>query len=161
MTSGPTDVAGPLTVRGLDEIRAAEGAELGPTPWILVDQPMIDAFADVTGDHQWIHVDPERARDSPFGGTIAHGYLTLALCNQILPQLFAVEGVEMGINYGADRVRFPAPLPAGTRIRGCGRVDACTDVPGGVQTRITVTAEIEGGSRPACVVETLSRWMEK
>jgi acyl dehydratase len=150
---------GSLVVEGVDGLRAAVGAALGPTGWLRIDQPRIDAFADVTGDHQWIHVDPDRARDSPFGSTIAHGYLTLSLCNYFLPQLLTVRGVRMGVNYGADKVRFPAPVPVGSRIRGRGEVLACADVPGGVQATILVTAEIEGADKPACVVETLNRWL--
>jgi acyl dehydratase len=150
---------GPLVVDGLDELRSAVGAPLGPSAWLLVDQPRVDAFADVTGDHQWIHVDPERARASPFRSTIAHGYLTLSLCNYFLPQLLSVRGVSMGVNYGANRVRFPAPVKVGARIRGRGEVLACDEVPGGVQATIRVTAEIEGHDKPGCVVETLNRWM--
>lgn len=148
-----------MRIDGLDELRAAVGAELGPTGWLLVDQARIDAFADVTGDHQWIHVDPVRARGSALGTTIAHGYLTLSLCNWFLPRMLTVTGVGMGVNYGADRVRFPAPVPVGSRLRGRGEVLACTDVPGGVQTTIRITAEVDGGTKPACVVEALSRWL--
>lgn len=155
------DIAGapPFVVDGLDELRAAVGTTLGPTAWLPIEQARIDAFADATGDHQWIHVDPGRARESAFGSTIAHGYLTLSLCNYFLPQLLAVRGVSMGLNYGADRVRFPAPVPAGSRIRGRGEILACVDVPGGVQATIRITAEVEGQAKPACVVETLNRWL--
>ncbi|WP_308257280.1 MaoC family dehydratase [Pseudonocardia lacus] len=156
----PTGRADRLVVRGSAGLRAAVGAVLGPTDWLRVDQRRIDAFAEVTGDHQWIHVDPERAGASAFGSTIAHGYLTLSLCNYFLPLLLTVEDVGMGINYGANRVRFPAPLPAGSRIRGRGEITACADVHGGVQATILVTAEIEGRDRPACVVETLNRWLD-
>nr|WP_245007353.1 MaoC family dehydratase [Nocardia nova] len=152
--------AGPLVVDGLEGLRGAAGAVLGPTNWVLIDQQRIDGFAEVTGDHQWIHVDVERAKSSPFGSTIAHGYLTLALCNLFLPQLINVRNVSMGVNYGADRVRFPAPVPAGSRVRGSGEILACTDVPGGVQATIRVTVEIEGSAKPACVVDKLSRWIE-
>lgn len=148
-----------LVVEGLDGLRTAVGAELGPTGWLTVDQSRIDAFAEVTGDHQWIHVDPVRARESPFGSTIAHGYLTLSLCNLFLPQMLAVEQVGMGVNYGANTVRFPAPVPVGSRIRGRGVVLACDDVPGGVQVAIRITAEVEGAAKPGCVVETLNRWL--
>ncbi|WP_235883717.1 MaoC family dehydratase [Saccharopolyspora elongata] len=151
--------AAPFTVDGLDELRASVGTTLGPTAWLPIDQARIDGFADVTGDHQWIHVDPVRARESAFGSTIAHGYLTLSLCNYFLPQLLSVRGVSMGVNYGADRVRFPAPVPAGSRIRGRGEVLACIDVPGGVQATIRITVEVEGQAKPACVVETLNRWL--
>jgi acyl dehydratase len=157
--SNDTEVAEPLHVKGLDALRAAVGATLGPTAWLEIDQTRVDAFADVTGDHQWIHVDPERAKDSPFGGTIAHGYLTLSLCNYFLPQLLQVSGVSMGVNYGSDKVRFPAPVLVGSRIRGRGEILACDDVPGGVQATILVTAEVEGSAKPACVVQTLNRWL--
>jgi len=159
VTPDNTEVAAPLQVEGLDALRAAVGTTLGPTPWLEIDQARVDAFADVTGDHQWIHVDPERAKDSPFGGTIAHGYLTLSLCNYLLPQLLRVGGVSMGVNYGANKVRFPAPVPVGSRIRGRGEIVACDDVPGGVQATIRVTAEVAGSAKPACVVETLNRWL--
>lgn len=152
--------AGPLVVDGPEGLRSAVGAVLGPTDWVQIDQRRIDGFAEVTGDHQWIHVDLERAKNSPFGSTIAHGYLTLALCNLFLPQLISVQNVSMGVNYGADRVRFPAPVPAGSRVRGSGEILACTDVPGGVQSIIRVTVEIEGSTKPACVVDKLSRWIE-
>ncbi|TVT61316.1 MaoC family dehydratase [Amycolatopsis rhizosphaerae] len=148
-----------LVVRGLAGLRAAVGTMLGPTAWLSIDQQRIDAFADVTGDHQWIHVDPGRARESPFGSTIAHGYLTLSLCNYFLPQLLSVEGVSMGLNYGANRVRFPAPVPTGARIRGRGEILTCEDIPGGVQATIRIVAEVEGGTKPGCVVETLNRWL--
>ena len=151
--------SGPLAVDGLGGLRAAVGAELGPTPWLTIDQARIDAFADVTGDHQWIHVDPARAATSPFGSTIAHGYLTLSLCNLFLPQLLAVGGVSMGVNYGANKVRFPAPVPVGSRIRGRGVILACDDVRGGVQATIRITAEIDRTEKPGCVVETLNRWL--
>ncbi|WP_240437637.1 MaoC family dehydratase [Sciscionella marina] len=140
-------------------MRTATGAVLGPTEWLRIDQQRIDMFADVTGDHQWIHVDPERARDSPFGCTVAHGYLTLSLCNYFLPQLLAVEGVRLGVNYGANRVRFPAPVPVDSQIRGRGEILACDDIPGGVQATILITAETADGGKPACVVETLNRWL--
>ncbi|MEU1957132.1 MaoC family dehydratase [Nocardia rhamnosiphila] len=152
-------VAEPRSVDGLGDLRAAVGAQLGPTEWLRIDQSRIDGFAEVTGDHQWTHVDPERARHSPFGTTIAHGYLTLSLCNFFLPQLLRVENVSMGVNYGANKVRFPAPVTVGSRIRGCGEILACDDVPGGVQATIRVTAEVEGSAKPACVVETVNRWM--
>lgn len=143
-----------------DDLLSAVGADLGATEWVAITQGQVDLFADATGDHQWIHVDPERAAaESPFGGTIAHGYLTLALTNLFLPQLLEVRGTSMGVNYGANRVRFPAPVPVGSRVRGLARIDGAEEVSGGVQTTVTITVEIEGESRPACVVESLSRWM--
>ncbi len=144
----------------LDEVRAAVGTTLGTSDWIEVTQQQVDQFAEATGDHQWIHVDVERAeRESPFGGPIAHGYLTLSLTNLVLPQVLEVRGVSLGVNYGTGRVRFPAPVPVGSRVRGTAQLTACDEVPGGVQTTIAVTMEIEGGAKPACVVESLSRWL--
>ncbi|MDD9802231.1 MAG: MaoC family dehydratase [Deltaproteobacteria bacterium] len=138
----------------------AVGSQLGPSGWLEIGQQRIDLFAEATGDHQWIHTDPERAKDGPFGGTIAHGYLTVSLVNRFLPELLEVRGVAMGVNYGADRLRFPAPVPAGARIRGKGEVLAAERVKGGaVQVTIRVTVEIEGGARPACVVDTISRFV--
>jgi acyl dehydratase len=145
----------------LDELRAAEpGTDLGTSDWIEVTQRHVDQFAEATGDHQWIHVDVDRARrDSPYGGPIAHGYLTLALSNLVLPQIVEVRGVSLGVNYGTGRVRFPAPVPVGSRVRGRAELVACDEVPGGVQTTIRITMEVEGGDKPACVVDSLSRWL--
>ncbi len=136
------------------------GTDLGTTEWLEVTQDRVDTFADATGDHQWIHVDPERAKDGPFGGTIAHGYLTLSLVNTFLPGLLEVHNTSMGVNYGTDKTRFPAPVPVGSRIRGRAELTGADAVPGGVQARVTVTVEIEGGDRPACVVETISRFLD-
>jgi acyl dehydratase len=154
----------------LDELRAAEpGTDLGTSDWIEVTQRHVDQFAEATGDHQWNHVDVDRARgDSPYGGPAAengkhrreaHGYLTLALSNLVLPQIVEVRGVSLGVNYGTGRVRFPAPVPVGRRVRGRAELVACDEVPGGVQTTIRITMEVEGGDKPACVVESLSRWL--
>ena len=136
----------------------APGQQLGPTDWLEITQQRIDQFADATGDHQWIHVDPERAKDGPFGATIAHGYLSLSLANCFLPQLMTVENIAMGVNYGCEKVRFPAPVPVGSRLRGVGEVISAEEVKGGVQVVVRVTVEIEGGERPACVVDTISRF---
>jgi acyl dehydratase len=141
-----------------EELRAAPGREAGPTDWITVEQSRIDAFADATDDHQWIHVDPARAAAGPFGSTIAHGYLTLSLVNFFLPDLVRVEGAKMGVNYGTEKVRFPAAVKVGARIRGRAQVLEASDVPGGVQIVVRVTIEIEGGDRPACVADTISRF---
>lgn len=149
-----------LTIDGVDGLREAVGTALGHTEWMEITQDRVDAFAEVTGDNQWIHVDPERARkESPYGTTIAHGYLTLSLCNLFLPQLLEVTNTSMGVNYGSDRVRFPAPVLVGSRIRGTGAITACQDVAGGVQATIRLTVEIEGQDKPGCVVDTLNRWM--
>jgi acyl dehydratase len=137
---------------------SAVGQVLGPTEWLEIDQQRIDLFAEATGDHQWIHVDPERARSGPFGATIAHGYLTLSLANLFLPQLMEVQNVSMGVNYGCEKVRFPAPVPVGSRVRGRGEFVSAEEVKGGVQVVVRVTVEIEGQERPACVVDTISRF---
>ncbi len=141
------------------EVLAAVGTDLGVSDWIEIDQDRIDLFADATGDHQWIHVDPERAASGPFGTTIAHGYLTLALTNMLLPRIFEVRGVSMGVNYGCNRVRFPRPVPVGSRVRAHGVLTAADEVPGGIQTVVTVTMELEGSAKPACVAEAVSRFL--
>jgi acyl dehydratase len=144
----------------LDELRGAAGTHLGWTDWVAIDQERVQLFADATGDHQWIHVDVERANaESPFGGPIAHGYLTLALSNLFLPELLQVPGASAGVNYGTGKVRFPSPVPVGSSIRGGAEVTAVEEITGGVQTTITITIEIEGTDKPACVIESLSRWM--
>jgi acyl dehydratase len=144
----------------LDELRGATGTHLGWTDWLEVDQERVNLFADATGDHQWIHVDVERAKaESPFGGPIAHGFLTLALSNLFLPQLLEVRGASAGVNYGTGKVRFPAPVPVGSRVRGGAEVTAVEEITGGLQTTITITIEVEGSAKPACVIESLSRWL--
>ena len=136
----------------------AVGQDLGTTDWLSISQERIQTFADATGDHQWIHVDPERARQGPFGTTIAHGYLTLSLANLFLPQLVQYEGLKMGVNYGCDKVRFPAPEPVGSHVRGHGQVMAAEPVAGdGVQVTVRITVQIEGSDKPGCVVDTISR----
>jgi acyl dehydratase len=133
------------------------GEQLGWTDWREVTQDQVNLFADATDDHQWIHVDTERAASGPFGGTIAHGYLTLALVAPLMGDLLQVDGVSMGINYGLDRVRFPAPVPVGSRIRAGAELAEVTEVAGGVQSKLVVTFEVEGGDKPACVAEVLVR----
>lgn len=140
------------------ELEAAVGRRLGESEWLTIDQARINLFADATGDHQWIHVDPEKAKDGPFGATIAHGYLTLSLVNLFLPQIVDVQGISMGVNYGGERLRFPAPVKVGSRVRGVGELIAVENVKGGVQATIRVTVEIENNDRPACVVDTISRY---
>jgi acyl dehydratase len=138
-------------------VLAAAGRELGCTEWMVLDQARIQRFADATDDQQWIHVDPVRAAAGPFGGCIAHGYLTLALASKFLPELVHYERLRMGVNAGADRVRFPAPVRAGARIRGRGQVLAAEEAKGGaVKVTIRITVEIEGSERPGCVVDTIS-----
>ena len=146
-----------LTLNGLDEVKAYVGKELGVSDWLLVSQQKIDAFAEVTGDDQWIHVDPERAKQSPFGGTIAHGYFTLSLAPRFSYDMFKFEGFAFGINYGLNRVRFPAPLPVGQRVRMRAVLKAVEDIPGGAQITTELTFEREGAEKPVCVAESLSR----
>ncbi len=136
----------------------AEGTALGPTEWLAIEQDRVNGFADVTGDHQWIHVDTERAKDGPFGGTIAHGYLTMSLVNYFLPQLIEVQGFAHAVNVGADRLRFLAPVKVGSRIRGVGEVVSVEEIKGAIQSVVRVTVEIEGSDKPACVVDTISRY---
>ena len=145
------------TIIGLDELKNAAGETLGTSDWHEVTQSDVDAFADVTGDHQWIHVDPERAKDTPFGGTIAHGYYTLALAPRFSEQIFKLEGFAFGLNYGLDRVRFPAPLPVGSKVRMVAKVADVEDIPGGAQLRLELTFERDGGDKPVCVAESLAR----
>ena len=140
------------------DLKTAVGQHLGYSDWLTITQERINQFADATGDHQWIHVDPARAKDGPFGACIAHGYLTLSLVNLFLPQIVEVRGIRMGVNYGADKVRFPAPVRVGARIRGGGELVAVDEVKGGVQATIRVTVEIDGSDRPGCVVDTISRF---
>ncbi len=141
------------------ELEKAVGEHLGRSDWLEITQDRIDKFAEATGDHQWIHVDPERAKQGPFGATIAQGYLTQSLVNHFLPQIVEVHGISMGVNYGANRVRFPAPVPVGSRIRGSAELLEAEDTKdGGVQAVVRVTVEIEGGARPACVIDTISRY---
>jgi acyl dehydratase len=142
-----------------DELRAAVGKHLGYSDWLEMTQERVNLFADATGDHQWIHVDVDRAKVGPYGGPIAHGYLTLALTNLFNQQLVDVPGATAGINYGTDKVRFPAPVLVGSRIRMGSQITEVTDVPGGVQAKIVHTVEVEGGTKPACVVESLNRYL--
>ncbi|UVJ44631.1 MaoC family dehydratase [Pseudomonas sp. LS1212] len=136
----------------------AVGEVLGVSNWLSVEQERIDLFAEASGDHQWIHVDPVRAASGPFGACIAHGYLSLALVNLFLPQIVEVRGIAMGVNYGCERVRFPNVVTVGSRVRGNAQLVAVEEVKGGVQATIRVTIEIEGQERPGCVVDTISRY---
>lgn len=153
--------AAPLSGAALDSVAAvlaAVGQNLGATDWVPLTQERINTFADATGDHQWIHVDPERAKDGPFGACIAHGYLTLSLANLFLPQLVHYERLKLGVNYGCDKVRFPAPVKVGSRLRGHGVVQAAESIKGGgVQVIVRISVEIEGSDKPGCVVDTISR----
>lgn len=148
------------TFRGADDLKGRVGEHLGYSDWHLVTQEQIDAFADATGDHQWIHVDLERAKHGPFGRPIAHGYLTLSLGPVLLAQIFRVEGVAMGINYGLNKVRFPSPVPVGSKLRLGASLKEAGDVAGGVGVTLSVTFEVEGTDKPACVAEVLFRYYE-
>lgn len=160
----------PLTVHGLDELRALApargsgsgseaGTDLGHTGWLEVTQDRVNAFADATGDHQWIHVDVEKAKAGPFGGTIAHGYLTVSLFAPLFSELLVVEGVGMGVNYGLNKVRFPTPVPVGAKIRLGARLASVEDVKGGgVEVIADLTVEIDGKDKPACVAQAAYRY---
>jgi acyl dehydratase len=133
------------------------GQELGPSEWLEVDQERIDRFADATGDHQWIHVDPERAAEGPFGTTIAHGYLTLSLLPILMKDALDLTGYRMGINYGVNKVRFPSPVPSGSRVRATFTVQSVEEVPGGEQGVVLAVVEREGDDKPVCVAELVTR----
>ena len=133
------------------------GKELGPTEWLEVDQERIDRFAEATGDHQWIHIDQDRAAEGPFGTTIAHGYLTLSLCAPLMGDALQLSGYRMGINYGVNKVRFPAPVPSGSRVRATFTVQSVEEVPGGEQGVVLAVVEREGGDKPVCVAELVAR----
>ena len=141
-----------------EALREAEGRHLGHSAWREITQEQVDRFADATGDHQWIHVDVERARQGPFGGTIAHGFLTLSMLPEMLVELLRVDGARMVINYGLNRVRFVTPVRIGSRLRAGAEITAVEEVKGAVQATVTVTFEIEGAERPACVAESLMRY---
>ncbi|GHJ38639.1 MaoC family dehydratase [Streptomyces sp. TS71-3] len=151
-------MAEPRIFTSPDELRAAVGERLGYSDWLEIDQKRVDLFAEATGDHQWIHVDPEKAAAGPFGTTIAHGYLTLSLLPTLVPQVMLVEGVTMGINYGTNKVRFPAPVPVGSRLRATAELTEVADVAGGLQVTLTVTVQREGQEKPVCVAESVSRY---
>ncbi|MEX1007660.1 MAG: MaoC family dehydratase [Acidimicrobiia bacterium] len=149
-----------VVLNGVDEVSVAVGRHFGYSEWLEVTQDRVNLFAEATGDFQWIHVDVERAtKESPYGGPIAHGYLTMALSNMLVPTVVTVDGFQMGINYGVDRVRFPAPVPVGARVRAGVELLEVTEVSGGLQTRMQITMEVEGSEKPACVIESLSRWV--
>jgi acyl dehydratase len=145
------------TIKGLRELKDAEGETLGTSDWHEVTQDAIDRFADVTGDHQWIHVDPERAKKTPFGGTIAHGYYTLSLGPMLSEQVVRFEGFAFGVNHGLNRVRFPNPLPVGDRVRLTSRIAAVEDVPGGAQMTLELTFERGSDEQPVCAAESVAR----
>jgi acyl dehydratase len=151
-------MAEPKIFTSAEELKAAVGEQLGYSDWLEIDQKRIDLFADATGDHQWIHVDPEKAATGPFGTTIAHGYLTLSLLPALVPQVMRVEGMKMGVNYGTNKVRFPSPVPVGSRLRATAVLKEVTEAGGGVQVTAAVTVEREGGDKPVCVAESVSRY---
>jgi acyl dehydratase len=145
-------------IHSAEQVFALVGQELGVTDWLPVTQERVNQFAQATGDHQWIHVDPVRAKEGPFGGCIAHGYLSLALAGSYFLERILKVHCKMGVNYGCDRLRFPAPVPVGSRVRGRGTLVSAQAVPKGVQAVVRVAVEIEGGERPGCVVDTISRY---
>jgi acyl dehydratase len=147
------------TFKGLDEFVAAEGSQLGPTDWMEVTQDRVNLFADATDDRQWIHVDPERAAKGPYGGTIAHGLLTLSLVPHFMHQLYAVENITMAINYGYNKVRFITPVPVGAKIRARAEISSIARLDGAIQATMTATVEIEGADKPAAVVESIARFI--
>ena len=146
------------TVNGIEGLRALIGTPLDPSEWHLVTQEQVNQFADATGDHQWIHVDPERAKAGPFGGPIAHGYLTLSLASYLLPKVWRVEGFAMGVNYGLNKLRFPSPVPVGGRVRLNATLTDLKEVTGGVEATVDMSFEVEGKDKPACVAQAVYRY---
>ena len=147
-------------INGPEELKSLVGEHLGYSPYVDITQEQVNMFAEATGDHQWIHVDPERAKAGPFGGPIAHGYLTLSLGPVLAPQIMRVEGIKMGVNYGCAKVRFPSPVPVGANLRLGAELTAVEDIPGGAQVYMTFTFECEGASKPSCVSEIIFRYYE-
>jgi acyl dehydratase len=152
-----TATAGPAVLHGRAALLAAVGAEVGVSDWVRITQAEVDAFADVTGDHQWIHVEVERARAGQFGGTIVHGFFTLSLVPRLQAAVFTLDGFEFGLNYGLNKVRFPAPFPVGGRVRLHVACDEVQDVARGIQVLFTNTFECEGAAKPVCVAQTVFR----
>jgi acyl dehydratase len=148
------------TITGLEELKAAEGEELGVSGWHEVSQDDINAFADATGDHQWIHVDPERAKDTPFGSTIAHGYYTLSLAPMLTDEVLTFEGFAFAINYGLNKVRFPAPLNVDSKVRMRAKLAELSEIPGGAQMIMELTFERDGAEKPVCVAQSVVRVYE-
>ena len=147
------------TINGVDELRALVGQQLGTSDWMEITQDRVNTFAEATGDHQWIHVDPERAKSGPFGTTIAHGYLTMSLGPVLLPQVMTVTGFSMALNYGLNKLRFPTPVPVGSKLRLSAELADVEDVAGGVQITVRLTFEVDGVDKPACVAEALYRYL--
>ena len=145
-------------VQGIDGLRELQGQHLGHSDWVTITQEQVNLFAEATGDHQWIHVDPERAKkESPFGGPIAHGYLTLSLIPSLMPQIVEITGFRMGVNYGTEKVRFPSPVPVGARVRAGATLESATPFEGGVAMNLAVTMEVEGSTKPAMVATVVYR----
>ncbi len=147
-----------LVIKNIDELKNQSGKHLGYSEYLTITQEQVNLFADATGDHQWIHIDVERAKAGPFGGPIAHGYLTLSLGPVFLPQIFGVEGVSMGVNYGTNKVRFMSPVPVGSKLRAGVKLLGVEDVTGGVQVTLETTFEVEGAKKPSCVAEVVFRY---
>jgi acyl dehydratase len=147
-----------ITIQGIDGLKSRVGEHLGYSDWHEVTQDQVNLFADATGDHQWIHVDVERAKAGPFGGPIAHGYLTLSLAPVLLGEVLSVEGISMGLNYGCNKVRFPSPVPVGTKLRLGASISNVEEVAGGVQVTMALTFEVEGQEKPSCVAEAVYRY---
>ena len=147
-------------INGADELEAKVGEHLGYSPYHEITQEQVNLFADATGDHQWIHVDPERAKSGPFGGPIAHGYLTLSLAPSLLPEVVEVHGFSMALNYGCEKVRFPSPVPVGSKLRAGAELMSVEPVTGGYQVAMKLTFEVEGASKPSCVAEVVYRYYE-
>jgi acyl dehydratase len=145
-------------INGIDGLKAKVGEHLGYSDWVEITQDQVTLFADATGDHHWSHVDVERAKAGPFGAPIAHGYLTLSLGPALLPQVMQVTGVAMGVNYGANKVRFPSPVPVGSKVRLGAKLLAVEDVAGGAQGTVELTFEVDGAAKPSCVAEVLYRY---
>jgi len=147
-------------IEGIDGMKALVGEHLGYSPYVEITQEQVNTFAEATGDHQWIHVDVEKAKAGPFGGPIAHGYLTLSLGPMLSPQIFGVSGISMGVNYGAGKVRFPAPVPVGSNVRLGATLQSVDDVAGGAQVTMEFVFEVEGAEKPSCVAEVIFRYYE-
>ncbi len=148
-------------IEGISGLKDLVGTHLGYSDYMEITQEQVNTFADATGDHQWIHVDVERAKaESPFGGPIAHGYLTLSLGPTLAPQIMAVKGIKMGVNYGCEKVRFPSPVPVGSKLRLGASLDDVADIPGGAQVTMTFTYEVEGADKPSCVAQVVFRYYE-
>ena len=151
-------MASPIVFNGVDDVKAAEGTHLGYSDWLEITQERVNTFAEATGDYQWIHVDVERAKAGPFGGPIAHGYLTLSLAPVLMAEVARVDGLAMAVNYGLNKLRFPSPVPVGSRVRMGASLAGLEEIPGGVQCTMDLTFEIEGQDKPACVTQAVYRY---